>query len=252
PKGTQTNALPRSRAAPATAAIVPSPPAAPSTAASASRASVDASSPRRRTRASIPLAAAAAQSPSTPEPLPERGLTRSQRPIGPGRYGPKRWADRLMTPAGAVPIIASYGRTRRAPSDRGRPLGDVGRGLGGGRRGGDRGLSREAPCVSRLPRGCRCLELTQVLLLFAETELALEDALRHRADGRCLRLAVLEQDHHRDRGDAVALRQPLLLVDVHLDDAHRVVVGDPVEHRRDGVARTTPFGPEVDYDLAFS
>src|SRR5215831_6258666 len=156
-----------------------------------------------------------------------------------------------MTPAAAVPIIASYGRTRRAPSDRGRPLGDVGRGLGRGRRCGDRGLSREAPCVSRLPRGCRRLELTWVLLLFAEPELALEDALRHRADGRRLRLAVLEQDHHRDRGDAVALRQPLLLVDVHLDDAHRVVVRDPVEHRRDGVTGTTPFGPEVDNDLAF-
>ena len=66
----------------------------------------------------------------------------------------------------------------------------------------------------------------------------------------CLRLAVLEEHHERDRRDAVALREILLLVDVDLDELDLVLVGDPVEHRGDGVARATPLGPEVDDHLA--
>src|SRR6185503_1439532 len=99
---------------------------------------------------------------------------------------------------------------------------------------------------------CRYPAVIRALLAFAETERALERTLRHRADGRGLRLAVLEQHHHRDRGDAVALRQALLAVDVDLDDLDLVLVGDPVEHRRDRVARTAPLGPEIDDHLALA
>jgi hypothetical protein len=41
-----------------------------------------------------------------------------------------------------------------------------------------------------------------------------------------------------------------VLVDVHLHDLHVVLVGDPVENRRDSVARATPLGPEVDDHFA--
>ena len=58
------------------------------------------------------------------------------------------------------------------------------------------------------------------------------------------------EHHRRDRRDAVALREPLLLVDVDLDELDVVLVGDPVEHGRDGVARAAPLGPEVDDHLA--
>src|SRR4030095_6947313 len=51
----------------------------------------------------------------------------------------------------------------------------------------------------------------------------------------------------RDRGDPVALLELVLLVDV---DLHELELGlalgrDAVEYRGDGVARATPFGPEV-------
>ncbi len=90
------------------------------------------------------------------------------------------------------------------------------------------------------------------LRLFAEPKCPLECAFRQRPDGLSLRLAVFEEHDQRDRGDAVALREPLLVVDVDLHDLHIfVLVGDPVEHRGDGVAWATPFSPEVDDDLAF-
>src|SRR5581483_7484274 len=88
------------------------------------------------------------------------------------------------------------------------------------------------------------------LALRREAEGLLERPLRHRADRRRLRLAAFEEDHERDRRDAVALRQVLLVVDVHLDELHAVLVGDPVEHGGDHVARATPFRPEVDEHLA--
>ena len=79
---------------------------------------------------------------------------------------------------------------------------------------------------------------------------ALERALGLRADRGCRGLAVLEQDHRRDRHDAVAQRELLLLVDVHLHELELAcaLVDDPLEHRRDGVARAAPLGPEVDDD----
>ena len=42
----------------------------------------------------------------------------------------------------------------------------------------------------------------------------------------------------------------VLLVDVDLDDLHLMLVRDALQHRRDGVARATPLGPEVHDDLA--
>ena len=77
---------------------------------------------------------------------------------------------------------------------------------------------------------------------------ALERALRLCADRGCRRLAVLEEDHRRDRDDPVALGQLALLVDVDLDELQLAValLDDPVEHGRDGVARAAPLGPEVD------
>ena len=79
------------------------------------------------------------------------------------------------------------------------------------------------------------------LFVFVEAERPLERALRQGTDRGGLRLAVLEQDHHRDRRDAVALRQALLVVDVDLHDLERALVGDPVEHRARprGTGRTT-------------
>ena len=83
-----------------------------------------------------------------------------------------------------------------------------------------------------------------------ETERALEHRLRLSADRGGCRLAVLEQDHCRNRHDAVLQRQALLLVDVDLHELHRVLalLDDLVEDGRDGVAWTTPLGPEVDDD----
>ena len=157
---------------------------------------------------------------------------------------------------------------RAVPRDRGRPRGGL-----GGRDGGDGVAAIEEYLAKHLaflvyleqpPRGRRRRSNGDASpfqsnpgrrfggLRLRETERALERALRHRADGGGLRLAVLEQHHHRDRRDAVALREALLAVDVDLDDLDVVLVGDPVEHRGDGVARAAPLGPEVDDHLAFA
>src|SRR5712691_1970154 len=83
-----------------------------------------------------------------------------------------------------------------------------------------------------------------------EAQLSFEVALRARADRRSCGFAVLEQDHHRDRHDAVASGETLVLVDVDLHELQRsfALVGNLLEHGRDGVARAAPFGPEVDED----
>src|SRR5215813_6792477 len=83
-----------------------------------------------------------------------------------------------------------------------------------------------------------------------ESELALEVALRARADRGGGRLAVLEEDHRRDRHDPVAAREALVLVDVHLHELQfaRALVDDLLQHRRDRMTRTTPLRPEIDED----
>src|SRR5439155_10478947 len=81
-----------------------------------------------------------------------------------------------------------------------------------------------------------------------EAEGLFEHLLRLRADCGRGRLAVLEEQDGRNRGNAVAHRESLFLVDVHLDERElvRALGCDPVEDGRDGVARATPLGPEVD------
>ena len=81
-----------------------------------------------------------------------------------------------------------------------------------------------------------------------QPESLLQSRLRLGADRCRCGLAVLEEDHHRDRLDPVALRERRLLVDVHLDELDVAVrlLHDPVEHGGDGVAGPAPFGPEVD------
>src|SRR4051812_228246 len=81
-------------------------------------------------------------------------------------------------------------------------------------------------------------------------ELGLEALLRHRADDLGGDLAVLEEDHRRNRQDLEGGGGLLVVVDVELDDLQRVALlaGDLLEHRGDHAARTAPRGPEVDED----
>src|SRR5579871_3141099 len=75
----------------------------------------------------------------------------------------------------------------------------------------------------------------------------LEVAARPGADDRLLRLAVLEQDHGRDREHAVPRRVARVVVDVHLRELDALVLlGERFEHRVDGPAGTAPRRPEVD------
>jgi hypothetical protein len=77
----------------------------------------------------------------------------------------------------------------------------------------------------------------------------LEEALlRHVADESLRLLAVLEQDHGRDRAHAVAARGDRVRVDVQLRDLQLLaaLVRDLLEDGRDHPARTAPRGPEVD------
>src|SRR6185312_5641833 len=78
-------------------------------------------------------------------------------------------------------------------------------------------------------------------------ELALEALLRVGADDLLGHLAVLEEDHRRDREDLVVGGRLLVGVDVELDDAQVVALGgDLLEHWGDDAARTAPSRPEVD------
>ena len=72
------------------------------------------------------------------------------------------------------------------------------------------------------------------------------EPLPDKPDHPALELEILELWERE--GTFQKLREPLLLVDVHLDELHVALVGDAVEHRRDGVARAAPFRPEVDDD----
>src|SRR4051812_32955307 len=87
-------------------------------------------------------------------------------------------------------------------------------------------------------------DLQEVAELFHELALALG------ADHALLGLTVLEDDEGGDAHDIEAERQVRVLVDVDLDDADLAVllVGDLLEDRGDHLARTAPFGPEVDQD----
>jgi hypothetical protein len=60
--------------------------------------------------------------------------------------------------------------------------------------------------------------------------------------------AVLEQNHGRDRADAIFHGGRGILVDVELDDLHLALqfTRELFEYRRNGAARATPLGPEID------
>src|SRR5918999_3988843 len=177
-----------------------------------------------------------------------------------------------------VPDHFGYERTRSS-LHRGRPQRDLAGGLGRGGRGRDRVLSRQARGFPELPRhaghdlaaapcGVTSVSLTHPVRatgpgragglgldrpaglrgVVREAQRALDRTLRLSSDRGRRGLAVLEEDHGRDRRDAVADRELLLLVDVHLDDAELAfaLLRDAVEHGGDGVARAAPLGPEVD------
>src|SRR5439155_3485199 len=77
----------------------------------------------------------------------------------------------------------------------------------------------------------------------------LEVRARAGADHRLPWLAVLEQDHGRDREHAVAGRVAGIVVDVHLCERDALLfLGELLEDRGDGAARAAPRGPEVDHD----
>ena len=66
---------------------------------------------------------------------------------------------------------------------------------------------------------------------------------------RLLRLAVLEQDHGRDREHLVARCRDRVVVDVELDELDLLrLAGELLQHGRDRVAGAAPGGPEVDHD----
>src|SRR4051812_17738955 len=254
PKGTQTNAAPASIAAAATGASDPSPPAIPTMSAPERRASARRSSPGARRWGSIPRwRAASASSPAPGPPRPARGLI--------SRKGWVLMAAKLSRTAhgGRPGGCRSFAHERtRPPSHRGRPRRDLARGLGRGGRRRDRGLPHQACGVSELPRSPGNLSDPKSRSrqrartpparnpLFAEPERALQHPLGHGADGVRLRLAALEEDHVRDRLDPVPDRQILVLVDIDLHELEVPFLGDPFEHRRDGVARAAPLRPEVD------
>src|SRR5690606_13074849 len=78
---------------------------------------------------------------------------------------------------------------------------------------------------------------------------SLEDALlRLRADDLFNRLAILVEDHRRDRDDAKLAGDTLIFVDVDLRNLERarLLLGDLVQDRTDDAARATPRRPEVD------
>src|SRR5579859_735957 len=81
-------------------------------------------------------------------------------------------------------------------------------------------------------------------------ELGLEVVLHVRPvpDGPLRRLAVLEDDHGRDRHDPELHRRRRVLVDVHLHDLDLVshLPIDLLDDRRDHAARAAPRRPEVD------
>src|SRR5206468_6003821 len=73
---------------------------------------------------------------------------------------------------------------------------------------------------------------------------------RHSADDSVDGLAVIEEEHRRDRCDSESLRGPRAFIDVQLSEAEgrRVRARDLLEDWRDPVARAAPFGPEVDQE----
>src|SRR5262245_51254044 len=160
--------------------------------------------------------------------------TRSRPSTSTGRRGssPARRARPTTSPSSAGSIQTRY---RRRSSSRSRQLATRSS-IGGMAEGPTwwstlrhRGRGREKP-------------------LDGEAEGALDRALRLCADDGRSRLAVLEQDHRRDRGNAVPIRQLALLVDVDLDELDLTIAlfGNPVENRRDRMTRSAPLGPEVD------
>src|SRR5260370_1322468 len=62
-------------------------------------------------------------------------------------------------------------------------------------------------------------------------------------------LAVLEQHQGRDRADAELAGDGRILVDIELGDLHLALHlgGDGFERRTDHLARSAPFGPEIDH-----
>src|SRR4051812_49908311 len=101
------------------------------------------------------------------------------------------------------------------------------------------GAAAGAPpgAAARLGRGERGLEL------------GLEPLLRVGADDLLGHLAVLEEDHRRDREDLVLRGGLLVLVDVELDDPQVLpLAGDLLEDRADDPAGAAPRRPEVDED----
>src|SRR5690349_5016137 len=78
-------------------------------------------------------------------------------------------------------------------------------------------------------------------------ELVDDPGLRLRPDDRLRDLAVLEQDHGRDRQHLVLDRRLPVVVGVQLYHADIVALGvDLLEDRRDHPAGTAPSRPEID------
>ena len=72
-------------------------------------------------------------------------------------------------------------------------------------------------------------------------ELGQKPALRHRSDHLLDHLAVLEQDHGRDREDLVGRSGLLVVVDVEADDLDVItLVIDLFQDRMEDAARTAP------------
>lgn len=77
-----------------------------------------------------------------------------------------------------------------------------------------------------------------------------EIRLAAHADNLLAYIALMEQEQSRDGADSVFGGQRLLVVDVDLADLDLVgeFIGQFVQNGCDHLARTTPFGPEVDED----
>src|SRR3569623_2038298 len=81
-------------------------------------------------------------------------------------------------------------------------------------------------------------------------QLRLVFALWVRAEDRVDHLAVLEEQHERDRANIEANRRLLIRVDIHLRHLHLagVLLRQIVEHRTDHPTGTAPGCPEIDDD----
>ena len=72
--------------------------------------------------------------------------------------------------------------------------------------------------------------------------------LRHRADDLLDDLPVLEYEQRGNSADVELRRRCRIVVDIELGDADLVfvLIGDLIEDGRDHLARTAPFGPEIE------